>query len=103
MFESRAKGSQISAKPSVSSRDITVRFSIQWKVCTGKCVDASPLITWRTDEIDRRVSVFIGSHSGKFFAIDFISGSVLWTFQLEDRVESSACVSKCGLYIAVGM
>ena len=90
------------AKPHPPGQEITATFSVQWKVCTGKCVDASPLVSCRTNGLEQRVTVYIGSHSGDFLAIDFVSGSVRWKFRLGDRVESSACMTKCGIYIAVG-
>ena len=46
--------------------------------------------------------VYVGSHSGLLFAIVARSGEVLWSRQLSDRIESSACLSVCGLYVVVG-
>ena len=73
----------------------------KWKVNTGKCVDASPLLV--VDESrDPSEMIYIGSHSGRFFAICFQSGRVLWQSQLADRIESSACLSRCGEFVIVG-
>lgn len=91
-----------SVKPLPPDQKIIATLSVQWKVCTGKCVDASPLVSCRMKGLEQRVAVYIGSHSGDFLAIDFVMGSVLWKFKLGDRVESSACMTKCGLYVAVG-
>lgn len=68
---------------------------------TGKCVDASPLLI-QNDSRDPSETVYIGSHSGRFFAICFRTGKVLWESQLTDRIESSACLSVCGQYVIVG-
>ena len=73
----------------------------KWKVDTGKCVDASPLLI-QDDSRDPSETVYIGSHSGRFFAICFRTGRVLWESQLTDRIESSACLSVCGQYVIVG-
>ena len=79
-------------------------FRIKWKVDTGKCVDASPLVVqWINRLVEQSLIVFVGSHSGLFMAIDFNTGDVLWNIQLGDRIESSACISKCSQYIIVGM
>ena len=73
----------------------------KWRVDTGKCVDASPLLI-QDDFRDPPEIVYIGSHSGRFFAICFRTGRVLWETQLTDRIESSACLSVCGLFVIVG-
>ena len=46
--------------------------------------------------------VYIGSHSHRFVAVDLASGDGVWDVLLQDRVESSACLSHCGLYLIVG-
>lgn len=76
-------------------------FEAKWKVDTSKCVDASPLLV-QDKSCDSQKTVYIGSHSGKFFAICFLTGRVLWEKQLTDRVESSACLSTCGQFVTVG-
>ncbi|XP_066488528.1 beta-alanine-activating enzyme isoform X2 [Tiliqua scincoides] len=74
---------------------------IRWKSNLGKCVDASPLVVIpAADELS--ASVYIGSHSHKIQAIDLFSGKVRWERNLADRIESSACVSKCGSFIILG-
>ncbi|XP_053113285.1 beta-alanine-activating enzyme isoform X2 [Hemicordylus capensis] len=74
---------------------------IRWKSNLGKCVDASPLVVIpATDELP--ASVYVGSHSHMIQAIDLYSGKVRWERNLSDRIESSACVSKCGHFIIVG-
>ncbi|XP_071493008.1 beta-alanine-activating enzyme-like [Diadema antillarum] len=70
----------------------------KWRVDTGKCVDASPLIV----KTSTGTNVFIGSHSGRFLAIAMETGEVLWQNILTDRVESSACLSACGKFVIVG-
>lgn len=75
---------------------------IRWKSNLGKCVDASPLVVIpAADELS--TSVYIGSHSHNVQAIDLFSGKVRWERNLADRIESSACVSKCGNFIILGM
>ena len=73
----------------------------KWKVDTGKCVDASPLLVQDKSHDPSKI-IYIGSHSGKFFAICFQTGRVLWDTQLTDRIESSACLSMCGQFVVVG-
>ncbi|KAM3265969.1 hypothetical protein T459_03114 [Capsicum annuum] len=60
----------------------------QWMVYLESCVDASPLVVFK----ERRVYLFIGAHSHKFFCIDATSGLVLWEIKLQGRVESSAAI-----------
>ena len=76
-------------------------FNIKWKVNTGKCVDASPLLVQDKSRSPQE-TVYIGSHSGKFFAICFRTGRVLWEAQLTDRIESSVCLSVCARFVIVG-
>ncbi|NXN78119.1 ACSF4 enzyme, partial [Bombycilla garrulus] len=72
----------------------------RWKSNTRKCVDASPLIIVPAKEVS--ASVYIGSHSHAMQAIDLDLGEIKWEKTLGDRLESSACVSKCGNFIVVG-
>ncbi|KAL3879099.1 hypothetical protein ACJMK2_031412 [Sinanodonta woodiana] len=76
-----------------------VSMEISWQFNTGKCVDASPLLVFprQGDPI-----VCIGSHSHRFFALNFSSGVLTWEITLGDRIESSACLSLCGNFIIVG-
>ncbi|XP_053259085.1 beta-alanine-activating enzyme isoform X1 [Podarcis raffonei] len=71
---------------------------LRWKSDLGKCVDASPLVV--TEKLS--AFVYIGSHSHVIQAIDLYSGKVKWERNLADRIESSACVSRCGNFLVVG-
>lgn len=77
------------------------KYSVEfdWKVNTKKCVDASPLVVAREDGA---VRVFIGSHSHEFICVDGLTGRLVWTFLANDRIEASACLSKCGSYVIFG-
>ncbi|NWJ07217.1 ACSF4 enzyme, partial [Crypturellus undulatus] len=84
--------------PRVAAR---LALRVRWKANTGRCVDASPLLMIPlTDEAS--ASVYVGSHSHAMQAIDLDLGEIKWERNLGDRIESSACVSKCGNYIVVG-
>ncbi|NXF45695.1 ACSF4 enzyme, partial [Oceanites oceanicus] len=74
---------------------------IRWKSNTRKCVDASPLVIIPSKE-EVSASVYVGSHSHAMQAIDLDLGEVKWEKNLGDRIESSACISKCGNFIVVG-
>ncbi|NWH62090.1 ACSF4 enzyme, partial [Geococcyx californianus] len=74
---------------------------IRWKSNTRKCVDASPLIVIQSKE-ELPASVYIGSHSHAMQMIDLDLGEIKWEKNLGDRIESSACISKCGNFIVVG-
>ncbi|XP_053920664.1 beta-alanine-activating enzyme isoform X2 [Cuculus canorus] len=74
---------------------------VRWKSNTRKCVDASPLIIIQSKE-ELSASVYVGSHSHAMQAIDLDLGEIKWEKNLGDRIESSACVSKCGNFIVVG-
>ncbi|NXM73901.1 ACSF4 enzyme, partial [Serilophus lunatus] len=76
-------------------------LSVRWKSNTRKCVDASPLVIIPSKE-ELSASVYIGSHSHAVQAIDLDLGEIKWEKTLGDRIESSACVSKCGNFIVVG-
>ena len=85
----------------------SLRLQVKWSIDTGKCVDASPLLVHLPPSPPHpphtlRSMVYIGSHSGQFLAIDWELGLVLWRMQLGDRIESSATLSACGGYTAVG-
>ncbi|KAF6128450.1 aminoadipate-semialdehyde dehydrogenase [Phyllostomus discolor] len=79
----------------------TMELRVRWRSDTGKCVDASPLVVIPAVE-KSSATVYIGSHSHRMMAIDLYSGKVKWEQILGDRIESSACVSKCGNFIVVG-
>ncbi|NXQ79037.1 ACSF4 enzyme, partial [Nyctibius grandis] len=74
---------------------------IRWKSNTRKCVDASPLVIIPSKE-EVPASVYVGSHSHAMQAIDLDLGEIKWEKNLGDRIESSACISKCGNFIVVG-
>ncbi|KAL8155186.1 putative acyl-activating enzyme 19 isoform X2 [Apium graveolens] len=59
-----------------------------WKVHLESCVDASPLLVVREEDI----FLYIGSHSCKFLCINGRSGFVKWTVKLKGRIECSALV-----------
>ncbi|KAL8204386.1 hypothetical protein R6Q57_010009 [Mikania cordata] len=61
-----------------------------WKVHMESCVDASPLIVVRENDM----FVYIGSHSHKFTCVNASRhvGFVQWEVQLEGRVECSAAI-----------
>lgn len=84
----------------VTTAELALRT--RWKSNTRKCVDASPLIVISSKD-EESASVFVGSHSHAMQAIDLDTGEVKWEKKLGDRIESSACVSKCGNFIVVGM
>lgn len=46
--------------------------------------------------------LYIGSHSHLIAAIDIMTGESVWETTLPDRIESSACLSKCGQWVIVG-
>ncbi|XP_034267275.1 beta-alanine-activating enzyme isoform X1 [Pantherophis guttatus] len=74
---------------------------VRWTSDLGKCVDASPLLVIPVPDRSSAL-VYIGSHSHVVQAIGLHSGKVKWTRSLAGRIESSACVSKCGNFIVVG-
>ncbi|NWU74848.1 ACSF4 enzyme, partial [Onychorhynchus coronatus] len=76
-------------------------LSVRWKSNTRKCVDASPLVIIPSKE-EVSASVYVGSHSHAMQAIDLDLGEIKWEKTLGDRIESSACISKCGNFIVVG-
>ncbi|NXJ73889.1 ACSF4 enzyme, partial [Trogon melanurus] len=74
---------------------------VRWKANTRKCVDASPLVIIASKK-EVSASVYIGSHSHAMQAVDLDLGEIKWEKNLGDRIESSACISKCGSFIIVG-
>ncbi|KAJ9131836.1 hypothetical protein P3X46_034748 [Hevea brasiliensis] len=69
-----------------------------WKVQMESCVDASPLIVFK----DQDVYLFIGSHSHKFTCVNAKSGSIQWEVKLEGRVECSAAIVADFSQVVVG-
>lgn len=88
-------------KPPVSQEVETMVLRERWRSDTGKCVDASPLLVIAAAN-QSSTTVYIGSHSHRVKAVDLYSGKMRWEQLLGDRIESSACVSKCGNFIVVG-
>uniref|UniRef100_A0A914W2S5 AMP-dependent synthetase/ligase domain-containing protein n=1 Tax=Plectus sambesii TaxID=2011161 RepID=A0A914W2S5_9BILA len=66
-------------------------FEIVWAWDSGKCIDASPVVT---KSITGEVVAFIGSHSGKFAAVLCENGSIKWCRQLPDRIEATCAVNE---------
>ena len=73
---------------------------LEWSVCMEKCIDASPLVV--PSCLTGEGAVFIGSHSYLFMSVSLSNGEVLWHTRLGGRIESSACLSRCGKLIVVG-
>ncbi|NXN98276.1 ACSF4 enzyme, partial [Rhinopomastus cyanomelas] len=78
-----------------------VALRVRWKSNTRKCVDASPLVVVPSAG-KAAVSVYVGSHSHAMQALDLDSGELRWEKTLGDRIESSACASRCGGFVVVG-
>ncbi|XP_070613319.1 beta-alanine-activating enzyme [Erythrolamprus reginae] len=81
------------------TQKLTLR--VRWTSDLGKCIDASPLLVIPVPDRSSAL-VYIGSHSHVIQAVSLYSGKVKWTRNLAGRIESSACVSKCGNFIVVG-
>ena len=71
----------------------------KWKYDTGKCIDASPLVVF--DENHDGI-VYVGSHSRQLFALRSMDGQEIWKTKVEDRIESSAAITKDGKFICFG-
>lgn len=69
-----------------------------WKIDLGSCVDASPLLVLK----DQDMFLFIGSHSCRFFCINGKSGSTLWEIKLKGRIECSAAILDNFSQVVVG-
>ncbi|XP_065851847.1 putative acyl-activating enzyme 19 isoform X2 [Euphorbia lathyris] len=69
-----------------------------WKVHMDSCVDASPLVVSKGQD----VYLFIGSHAHKFICVDAKSGSLLWEARLQGRIECSAAIVADFSQIVVG-
>jgi len=74
------------------SPDKTIKppFKLLWKADTGGRVRSSCAVAGG--------SVFAGSSSYKFYALDAKNGKVKWQFFTDDEVQSSPCVSGNGVY-----
>ena len=75
-------------------------MNILWKFDTLKCVDATPLVVSKKSH--NFPSILIGSHSKQFICVNGLNGTSIWNFFAQDRIESSACVSKCGNFVIFG-
>ncbi|XP_055485176.1 beta-alanine-activating enzyme isoform X1 [Psammomys obesus] len=99
--DEKLKKPPASQEGSPVARAETVVLRERWRSDTGKCVDASPLLVIAA--VDKSpTTMYIGSHSHWVKAVDLFSGKMRWQQLLGDRIESSACVSKCGNFIVVG-
>ncbi|XP_053462035.1 beta-alanine-activating enzyme isoform X2 [Nycticebus coucang] len=92
---------EVSEKGKPVAEPEKTELCVRWRSDTGKCVDASPLVVIPASD-KSSATVYVGSHSHRMKAVDLYSGKVKWEQILGDRIESSACVSKCGNFIIVG-
>ena len=88
--------SSLNRSVSIGNLNLTFRY----KFNTRKCVDATPLIVLQNSNLSSAL-IFIGSHSAKFFCLDYF-GNLKWEFEAKDRIESSAIISKCQKYVIFG-
>ncbi len=84
---------------SVNDSLSSIELAVKWKHNTMACVDATVLFVMTEND---ESFIYIGSHSGYFYCINPESGASVWEFNAGDRIESSACLSKCGKYIIFG-
>lgn len=107
---------QAGAVPSCRLPPAPLCMDLAWSRSLGKCIDASPLlITFRAyrrvaeegDHLgnpepsgeqppDDITLVCVGSHSGRFEALDLATGETVWSRNLRTRIESSAVASRSG-------
>ncbi|XP_043918422.1 beta-alanine-activating enzyme [Protopterus annectens] len=94
-----------STKPAVPPKELTaaknLSLQVKWQTHSSKCVDASPLLVMMVGA-QTTGTVYIGSHSKQLQAVDLFSGLVKWERILGDRIEASACSSRCGGFVIVG-
>lgn len=110
-------------------REGAVTLEVAWSYNLGKCIDASPLLLLvaeserhpetasaaaaaaESDLKSERHLVYVGSHAHRFACVELESGRRLWeaggdgdgeAIGIGGRIESSACVSRCGRFVAVG-
>ena len=99
-FISKSNNNQfIGNKRFFLTSEIDLSIKLSWKVDTSKCVDATPLFVALKDG---RELILIGSHSKMFMCVDAKKSEIIWTFHAQDRIESSACLSKCGKFVVFG-
>lgn len=65
-------------------------FNRLWKMPFGKCIDASPIVY--TSHSTKSPMVCVGSHSGQFSAVDLLSGTFLWSVNVNARIEGSPAI-----------
>jgi hypothetical protein len=63
-----------------------MRWKLLWEENLGECVDSNPLIVEFQCNDETVTVVFLGSHVGKFFALELNSGRILWEVPMHDRV-----------------
>ena len=97
----RVENEHISGGRRVRENPLPRHLSIEWTYDTGKCVDATPLLVVVSADIRR---ILVGSHSHRFVCLDANANGrrVVWSFSAGDRIESSACLSKCGRFVYFG-
>jgi len=102
----RGHGKEASASEGASSEidDSSIELKPLWKRDLAKCVDASPLVFQPGDGAlsPDGATLYIGSHSHLFVALNLKTGTIIWEVVLCDRVESSACLSLDGRHVIVG-
>ena len=80
----------------------SVFFAKSPNLMSAQCTTPTVCVYNRDDGDEASWVTFIGSHSGLFFAIDVLSGDILWQVLLTDRIMSSAVLSAYGKYVIVG-
>ena len=69
------------------------RVAVDWAVDLQQCVDAAPLAVRYADG---HVHVFCGAHSHVLVCVSDTEARVVWERVLDDRVESTPCVTAAG-------
>ncbi|XP_063902373.1 beta-alanine-activating enzyme-like [Zophobas morio] len=90
------RGGRVDAGP-LAFQDLK-KLEVVWRVNTLKCVDSSPLVVYKDENISY---TYIGGHSQYLYCINNANGSVVWSLKLNGRIEAS-CVFLYGGYIVVG-
>ncbi len=102
-FESFETISKLFISSNLCEQEVATKIfdlNVSWKYDTLKCVDATPLIVYKKSY--ECPLVLIGSHSRQFICVNGVTGSLIWSFAAQDRIESSACISKCGHFVIFG-
>ena len=68
-----------------------------WHYQMSKCVDCSPLLV----QSSSMAKLYIGDHSGQLIALDAMTGSTLWTINVEMHIENAIVINPKGntLYV----